>query len=716
MRLFVISALTVLSLTFDCFAGSCNQNISALDTFPCDLDVSGRTYTLTENISCDGTCFVVKSTNITFNGNGNTITFNNANNSDIPNNDFENWTDANTPISWSVLSGTATRADAHLYGNYDLILSPTGVIKSSGVTLRAGKTYIFYAAIKGYSADSYTITVHKVSDDSQVAATSTLTGDILARVQALPDGKLWVTEQEYKPSADTDVYLKITCFGDNDKRFHRVAISPVKDFGFVGYAYNRTSLSPDVPIGGGMGGFSLSNVSIIQGAGNGAKCAAVAFGGGTYSTAFSNIDVSLHGASTYAIASMYADNASFVVDDVDVISTSDIELNRMNVTGIIGMVASNATTSVTSEIKNCNISGHPQYAININGYYSHSDTGKILIHNNALSGSGTMTEAYAIRLNNTSGVEIYDNTINPSNGRGILLDAAGDTNPNGTYNTKIYRNNITVIEGRNAEYAAGGLETPGIRIRNWGGAAEEHSGLDIYENIITSSTTADLVHAAFGININAASALDDIDIHNNVINVSQSYGTTIHSDPSESNGASGIILQTPVSGSIRIYNNDITSNDRGVRFGGSDGLNTNGSTGMILYSNKISSTGGDAIAFHYQGTHSGHEVYCNQIVYSEVGGPFFPFYLNGAISDILIDYNHIENSNSGGYEAWADANESTDILFYGNGTIDVAGGGSVGAAASATNGSVGCYSTAGADFVYTPPSIGKRYRARIAEQ
>lgn len=153
------------------------------------------------------------------------------------------------------------------------------------------------------------------------------------------------------------------------------------------------------------------------------------------------------------------------------------------------------------------------------------------------------------------------------------------------------------------------------------------------------------------------------------------------------------------------FGNTFSGNSYGIGIAGNDATTARNTA---IYLNKIT-TEDSAIRFGmsiYSGENTDFDIYCNQITNTGTSG--YPFYFNGTLSDILIDHNQITNSNAGGYEAWVDADESTDILFYGNGQIDVTGGGAVGTAVAATNGSAGCYLTAGANFIYTPPSTTRR--------
>jgi hypothetical protein len=90
-------------------------------------------------------------------------------------------------------------------------------------------------------------------------------------------------------------------------------------------------------------------------------------------------------------------------------------------------------------------------------------------------------------------------------------------------------------------------------------------------------------------------------------------------------------------------------------------------------------------------------IYCNKITYSGGASDKYAIKMDGDFSTgNYISNNQITSNNSGGYEVWVDENETANITFCENGTIDVDGGGSFTTSSSpCNNGSSGCYSDAG---------------------
>lgn len=98
------------------------------------------------------------------------------------------------------------------------------------------------------------------------------------------------------------------------------------------------------------------------------------------------------------------------------------------------------------------ISGGPQYGIRVR---QGDATGPAAIYRNTVNHNGRVANPYAIgiSINNAS---VYENTINPVNGRGIHIA--------GVNNADVYSNTITVREGANPEYSPGWAQ--GIKIEN----------------------------------------------------------------------------------------------------------------------------------------------------------------------------------------------------------------------------------------------------------
>ena len=662
------------------------------------LSTQNETYELSEDITCDTSCLFVKNTGITIDGKGHTMTFGNANNPGIQNVNFASWANSTTPSNWTVLSGTATQVTSTWpYKTYDAELSATASIKSGNVTLNAGQTYMFFAWIKGISSDSYTITINAVSDDS-VLATKTMTGDYIARGFAAEDGSFLAAEQRYKPSSNTNVYLKITCSGSSVKRLAFADIKPEKHTGIAHNSYLNTNYFPDgesAQFGSTASGLTVKDINITQGSGQAVKSAALYILGNVFTGTLQNIDISMIGRNTGALH--VTPSGNLVIDDVDTTTTSDAQFNRMHAPAGMRVIPASTGTGIV-EIKNCNILNDPEFGL-IFGAASPPTNMDITgyIHHNTIRQNEQVTEGYGFGFNNVSGLEFAYNTIQPYRGRGIIGDTSGTA---WAENVEIHHNNIIdLYESGLFEYTTGGLEPVGIRLRNWG--EDPLKNFSIHDNIISGSTDSNGAHAVYGININAYDPDDSIDIYNNEINISVT---------GSGNYGAGIAMQvldfSLNSSPLKIRNNTIvaTGNSYGISLGGPDSGEVFLMKNIDIYSNKITS-GYDTIkSWSNQYSVDDIAVYCNQI--NNNGSAYYPFTFDGTVTNYLIDYNSITNSNSSGYEAWADANESSDVLFYGNGTIDVTGGGSVGTAGSATNGSSNCWTTAGATISSGSVSLG----------
>lgn len=658
--------------------------INSSSTFPMDLTTNGETYQLSENITCPTTCFVASGDNMIIDLNGHTVTFGNSNNPGVSNTDFETWTNETTITGWTQLAGTSTRTAAIQWGNYDAVLSATASIQSPTVTLAANQTYLPYIVVKGASSDSVTVTLHKASDNS-VLLTNTITDVLLDRAFAMTDGALQTTELEYKPSVATDVYLKITCSGTSTKRLFVADIPPARHYAVASYGSQNTSLFPDLAghTFGNAENIIITGGTIAQGAGNAVKSAAMYFDWCTPTV--SNITATMTGNNTAFIAQ---NGSALVVDNVDTDTSSKLMFNRMHPTACIDLGDVTGVTGV--EIKNSTFRNDPEMVIRSYGSLNSGDGGAAAIHHNNFLNKEQSTEGYGVALSGAYGFNIYSNNFTPVRGRGILLDAVGYGNVDGTQHVTIQNNIFTVSEKQNAEYGPDSLEAVAIRVRNWGGASEEHSNLLITGNTITATTDASGVHGAYGINITASASNDDILVENNVITVSQ---TGQHF-------AAGVAFQnenTTAPGRSEIRYNTITTNDIGIKFGGNDGANSNGAD---IHHNVITSSGSGAIWFYeyVAGTQQNNAIYCNQISYTGTAADEYLFRVDGVLSANTIDYNLLTNGNSGGYEVMSNSDDSTGVLFFGNGTIDVYGGGSVGFPVAATNGTENCWSTAGASF------------------
>jgi hypothetical protein len=663
--------------------------ISSNTIFPYNATTSGETYRLSEDISCETTCIVLSGAadNAIIDLNGHTMTFGTANAVTVLNSDFEAWTGP-VPDDWTVESGDVSSTAAIDWGSFDLSASNAFRIRSAAFNLNANQTYQAWAFVKASSSASGTLRILSASDNSTIASLSMPGDEYFNRGFAVRG-----TPLTYKPTENVSVKLELETVGAYSYRVAEINMAPYSHFGIVNYSYRNTSLFPDL---GGVTSWGLAdnvtiqNGTITQGNGHASYSSSTIF---ETTPIIAGVVINVSGPNSAGIR-----NFGAITDStINFTSTTNRVFNRM-----YGANASGATKSKGYDtpitIDNLTINGFPQYGITVyNCPTAYDNGGSIEIKNSKFYGAGVVTEPYAMAFSGAKNLNIHDNTIDPGGkvGRGILVDAVGCVDPQIEGATgSIYNNRfLNIWEDENFEYDATGLESVGIRIRNWGGDYEGHK-LDIYGNTFTYTNTSSGSHATYGININASSPYDELKIYNNTFSVNAHATAGTWAAAIALQGFGDIATTRHI-----IRNNVISSNSYGIGFDGNDGAN---STNISIYSNQISA-GVSPIRFGmsaYTGVDSDIDIHCNQITNTGLSG--YPIYLNGTLTDILIDYNQITNSNSDGFETWADSDESSDVLFFGNGTIDVTGGGSIGTALSATNGSDGCWSTAGI--------VGRKYR------
>ncbi len=532
-------------------------------TTPYLLNQANKTYVLTSDITADQTAFVVKGNNITLDLNGHTVTFNNGNAVEIPNRDFENWT-GDAPDNWTVLAGTPQKSQSIFFGNYDLVFSSNGgKIRSAPVTLKANKTYLAFAFIKGaYENVKAVLRLLRASDGEILKSWESVKFDSGCASKGNTDSDLI-----YKPESDIEIILELECIGVPSFRIGMVDIKPALDYGVIGATYQEAYVTPDIPANycgnSENKDIVIKNGQLIQGFGKGVRCLGVRQVGTNWKML--NLEMDMNGMNTGGISAAYLKGMD--VENCSIKSTSESVFNRMHMSGSAGIFLGSPAGDII--IKNNLIDGVPQLGIAALGnpavgYVSAS----YLIENNVIRQREVVTEGYAIGLG--GGIQnalIANNIIEPYQGRGIMLDTVKGANKN-----IIIRDNqiLNLYEVRNPEYNENGLECAGIRIRNWGGTTPMHENIKIYGNTITGHTDSAGVHAVYGININASALGDSIEIYDNTIEVTAEGSGRL---------ASAITFQsTNMQGDsfISIHNNTLKTNSAFLRFGGNYGADAIG--------------------------------------------------------------------------------------------------------------------------------------------
>ncbi len=662
--------------------------IDSSTQFPYNATVAGETYQLSEDISCPTTCIVLSGAadNAIVDLNGHTMTFGAANAVTVPNADFENW-NGSTPNNWTVVSGSVASTEAIDWGNYDLTASNAFMIRSDAFNLTGGQTYNAWAFVKASSSASGTLRILNASDNSVLASLALSGSQHFNRGFATNGGEGGALK--YKPASNISVKLELETVGAYSYRVAEVSMTPADHYGIVNWGYQNTGIFPDIPglTWGAADNVTVRNGTITQGAGGASYSTAIIGDYGNTGWIVSGVTINISGPNSGGV------NAFKSISNTTVNSSVTRVFNRMYGTKAAAVNRPKGYTTNIS-VDGLTANNFPQYgALFFNCPSSYDNGGSVEVKNSTFKNKGVVTEPYAMAFSGPKNIDVHDNTINPdgNTGRGILIDAVGCADPQIEGATgSIYNNQfLNIFEDRNFEYETNSLESVGIRFRNWGGDYEGHR-LKIYGNTFAYTNKSNGSHATYGINATAVSQYDEIEIYNNTFNIN-AYDS--------SQWAAGVALQgfgNSLAAKQKIFSNTFAGNSYGIGIAGNDATTAKNTS---IYLNKIT-TEDSAIRFGmsiYSGENTDFDIYCNQITSTGTSG--HPFYFNGTLSDILVDYNQVTSSNAGGYEAWADADESSDILFYGNGQIDVTGGGMVGATASATNGSYGCYLSAGAKSI-----------------
>ena len=521
--------------------------------------------TIQKDMEFESTGFVIKGSNITLDLGGHTITFNNGNSIDVLNSEFELWS-GGIPTNWSVLSGSAQQVSSIYFGSYDLNFKGSGVIQSSPIMLKAGKTYLAFAFVKGPETGSVTLRILTAADKNVLVERSWGSGYLRRGYGSNGSAN---SDLKYKPLTDTNVVLELACNGNANFQVGMVDIKPAFDYGVTTNNYHDSVAMPDLNpswFSGFSSNITIKNGKIVQGNSKGVRCSGIRYSGGGWKIL--NIEIQMNGINTDGIYGYYPES-TFI--EGSIIRSSSISVfNRMHGPGGINIEKpSNGPQIITNNL----IDGVPEAGIAIGGCIDSFSTISYTITGNTIKQRELVTEGYGIGISGIQNFEIANNTIEPYQGRGILLDASAgcSSGGKGTLNGKVHNNQIlNIYEVPNSEYDANGLQSVGIRVRNWGKLNESHKNLKIFDNKISGFTDERGVKGVIGINLTLSATEDSVDIYGNEISVTATGANR---------SASAIVFhETDLSkgNSVFIHNNLLASNGAVLQFGGSDGAKAKG--------------------------------------------------------------------------------------------------------------------------------------------
>lgn len=586
-RAALVSALTcgLLGFVQDARSQSTPIPISA----PGTLGQSGATYQLTQDVTCNDSCFTVTGDNITFDLNGHVITYGDGFVADIPNAGFELGT-GTKPDQWDLsrAPGAQRVAKTYFWENYELQFQ-TGstspqVIRSQTVTLLPGKTYNAFVWAKSLSAGAAVALRVVNAGSTAVIASGNSSGDNISSG--------WAIEFGFKPSAQVSVYLEVEVSGTNATvTIDQADIKPTRSYGIASWHYRDAILFPDLSDSQFANGTNITvkNGTIRQGRGKGTR--STAFRAKRGPKAF---DLVIEANSVNSHALDFANSsAGFEIRRVNIKHDSIGVFHRMVPAALI-----NGSDHGTVIITDSTLEGGAQQGISL--YCDGNTANSLLIEHNTIKNFSKVTNGYAIALSGVRNFTIRNNQILPILGRGILLDTTSGTGDPSNANGEIAGNTIEVKEKRNHEFGEGGLQAAGIRIRDY---PPSFNQADIHNNTIRAFTGPGYVHQANGITGTIRADQSNITIENNDIK-------TWTTDPGMMSYAL-LFEDTLANSKVVVRNNTLASNAVVVRLGDEDGFSTSGIDFVSNTFAKGTEAGGPAfhtmVYGYWTGTQTGND-------------------------------------------------------------------------------------------------------------
>ncbi len=464
---------------------------------PYYLDQAGETYVLQTDVSTAGTAFAIIAQNVVFDLNGHTITYDNAAPISVVNHSFEagngavasNWDFSNAP-SASRFQGNWLQNQIY-DGDYSLRFnqasSDQSVIASSTVTLNANTTYSLSGmfAFQGDNpgVESYVrITETSTSTVHETTWASTNYRGIQFRENVFTTGGSTETYRVEAGIRNTSASPTAVAYIDDIK------IQSTRAYGVAAGTWNWAQGSyPGINRWGLGHGATVRNGSIVQGTGSGTKSHGI-YGMDTLNATYSNLSITVHGASTANIKSSGGNGLTI---------SGNQFFNNSQTIEVRDYFDGAAVLLSSGHVFNNTIEGGPQIGI-ISG------NGPSNIHDNTIRLKSRYSNDFAIMMYGDQGGSVHNNTI---------LNGSGDYSSRGIFvggnstNTRVYNNNINVQAlPRNQEY--GGAPLGGA----YGIQLEDSVGVEIYGNTVNANAVE---VEAYAFRVNGS---DNAYVHDNVFN------------------------------------------------------------------------------------------------------------------------------------------------------------------------------------------------------
>lgn len=215
-----------------------------------------------------------------------------------------------------------------------------------------------------------------------------------------------------------------------------------------------------------------------------------------------------------------------------------------------------------------------------------------------MSWTSHWTDGYGIRANGIFDFQIYNNTITPINGRGILFDGTGGgTTANGT----VHDNYVTSTEGPNLEYGQTAMESTALRVRNYSRFTIKN--VRFYNNTFIATTGPGLNWAAAGARITEDNSNGTMTGANLVFDGNLFKGIVTAPDPDLSGVFASTAWGLTISGvgagtGIVLKNNVLESNAVSLHIGDNDSGSIPNQDMTFLNNTIKKSNDGAAMTYH----------------------------------------------------------------------------------------------------------------------
>jgi hypothetical protein len=513
-------------------------------------------YILETDVDVSGTAFVIGAPNVTLDLNGHTVTYDDLPQPQVTNGGFEQ---AGSQLpGWDLSRApTASRVPAvqGMYGQWMLELdnlTSTQTILSDPVAIpQANREYSAAITPKGSDVtvrltvlDAWTGAVLGTgtsrSPDRGFAAvatfTPTTTDPVRLQIDVIPDAgataTVYLDYAAVQPSRDYGIYASQVWIGDGPAQLQT---DPIRN------AYRNAA------------NFTLLNGKVIQGQGHGAASSPLYFQG-LNGFKVQKVTASADGMDTSNLDATWAQGDVEITDSVfsgDIDRISD----RMDIVAAILLERFGGSASITDN----HIANVPQVGILFNGDPTQQG---LTIANNDIRQKAIVTDGYGILVAGARNFDIFNNTIIPVQGRGMLFDGWGGIP---TEDGTVDANYVQVFEAPNLEYGDQ-LNATALRIRNW---QSTFRSLTFANNTFIASTGPGGVHDAAGVTISQYNDLGQENGANNAFtnNIIKAYVTT--DDPYYKAQALAVSVVGPGTG-LQVTNNFLESNDTSLELGDAD--------------------------------------------------------------------------------------------------------------------------------------------------